>query len=107
MMPTNLKGPQKLYFTEPCMHDGASYLPGESVVLDINDCAGVLSAGRGSLDEEVGAAARKNYASSQKAAAAAAAAQEQSAVAPLANAIAAAIAQGLAQAPAAKTNPAQ
>jgi hypothetical protein len=60
----------KVYATEPMMHAGNTYLPGESMEADVNDTAAILAAGRGTLDEKNAAVAAKQFAAAQKAAAA-------------------------------------
>ena len=59
----------KVYATEPMMHAGNPYLPGDSMDADINDTAAILAACRGTLIQSVADAAAKQYAADQAAAA--------------------------------------
>lgn len=52
----------KIYALEPVFINGQSYAPGESVDVDENTAASVLSAGRGTLNPDLGAQAAKNAA---------------------------------------------
>lgn len=91
----------RIYVTEAVMHNGNSFLPGEAIDGDENDIAAILSAGRGTLDADVGAQAKKSYFATQKAVQASADAQvkltNDALAAAIAPALAAAIASAAAQ----------
>ena len=88
----------KIYAIEPVMHDGEVFLPGDRIDADENDISAIMSAGRGTQDEDVAALAKKNYISAQKAAAEAINAQAQATTEAMAAAIAPALTAAIAQA---------
>ena len=59
----------KIYATEPMMHQGDVYMPGDAIDGDANDIAAILQAGRGTFDQKVSIVAAKQYAAAQAAAA--------------------------------------
>jgi hypothetical protein len=59
----------KVYSTEPVMHDGQVYLPGEEIEADVNDAGSIISAGRGTMDAGTAKTAAKQYAATQQQAA--------------------------------------
>ncbi len=62
--------PQTMYPTEPLMHSGRAYVPGQTLeVSNEDDCASILHSGRGTLSAEAGKAAAKIYQDRQKSAA--------------------------------------
>lgn len=60
----------KIYSVEPFMHDGDAVMPGDSVDVDPDAAAAILSAGRGTLDAAAAKATAKQYAAAQASAAA-------------------------------------
>ncbi len=91
----------KVYSLEAFMHDGQDYQPGESVDVNADDAAAILGSGRGTLDADLAAAAKKQYAAAQKAAAASAVTSPSVGSPEFNAAVAAAVAAALAaQAPA-------
>lgn len=58
-----------VYATEPVMHGGEVFLPGQSMDCDENEAFAIIGSGRGTQDADVAAAAKKQYAAAQKAAA--------------------------------------
>jgi hypothetical protein len=60
----------QVFATEPVMHDGQVYLPGQTITGDVNEIASIIGAGRGTQDADAAKIAKKQYDASQKAAAA-------------------------------------
>ncbi len=59
----------KIYATEPVMHDGQVYLPGEAMDVDVNDGMAIIGSGRGTENADAAKAAKKQYAQAQATAA--------------------------------------
>lgn len=57
---------QKVYATEPLMHAGDHYAPGEAMDCDPDDTFAILAAGRGTLKIEVAKEAARIFAMQQK-----------------------------------------
>lgn len=57
----------RIYATEPVMHDGIAYMPGEAIDGDENVIAAIITSGRGTLKQDVAAAAKKQAAADKAA----------------------------------------
>lgn len=58
----------RVYATEPVMHDGEVFMPGDAIDGDENMVASIILSGRGTLSADTAVTAKKQAVAAQKAA---------------------------------------